>query len=354
MASTKGDAVLSGWVMKMPPLTKATKRGCLKRRWLVLWESCHLAYYENERMRKLIKEINLNDCEEIRANFRRKPNEPVIRVDEFAFSVPIRGDGSREFVFIPENQDAMQRWCDKLESMRRDAQSLPPLEASRPAAAANNSPNINRPLPPEPGVSSPPPSAGAPSEHRPYMNEEMFAKTVMAAQQGGAPAPPGLPSSDDPYVKFYMGDEPPKKNPYVNLPSDGPPLPQMRTEATRPAASRGELRKSATVDYPDRYNAAPLSSGQLDGRHAFSSGSRSFEYPSYAGPAPGNYPPQPYGHSMTMGRPLSRPPPPQLQSQFSPPPDYLRMGVQPPRPPPPSQQPYYPSLPRQHPHSRPY
>ncbi|XP_065829266.1 uncharacterized protein [Oscarella lobularis] len=307
MASTKGDAVLSGWVMKMPPLTKATKRGCLKRRWLVLWESCHLAYYENERMRKLIKEINLNDCEEIRANFRRKPNEPVIRVDEFAFSVPIRGDGSREFVFIPENQDAMQRWCDKLESMRRDAQSLPPLEASRPAAAANNSPNINRPLPPEPGVSSPPPSAGAPSEHRPYMNEEMFAKTVMAAQQGGAPAPPGLPSSDDPYVKFYMGDEPPKKNPYVNLPSDGPPLPQ-----------------------------------------------RSFEYPSYAGPAPGNYPPQPYGHSMTMGRPLSRPPPPQLQSQFSPPPDYLRMGVQPPRPPPPSQQPYYPSLPRQHPHSRPY
>ena len=99
--------------------TAAFVEQCLKRRWLVLWESCHLAYYENERMRKLIKEINLNDCEEIRANFRRKPNEPVIRVDEFAFSVPIRGDGSREFVFIPENQDAMQRWCDKLESMRR-------------------------------------------------------------------------------------------------------------------------------------------------------------------------------------------------------------------------------------------
>jgi hypothetical protein len=74
-----------------------------KKRWVVLWESCHLAYY-GKKDGHSIKEIDLQSSTDVQPNFRIPG---VIRDAEFAFIVKTP---PRDWVFLAENENEMNSW----------------------------------------------------------------------------------------------------------------------------------------------------------------------------------------------------------------------------------------------------
>jgi hypothetical protein len=109
---TRGDRIKEGYLKKLPPLSRNPSRKDFKKRWFVLWESCHLAYY-TKKDGEVLKEINLNTCTSVVGNYRQSS---AVRDSDYALFLKTP---SRDWLFVADNQDEMQAWVDAIDKLVR-------------------------------------------------------------------------------------------------------------------------------------------------------------------------------------------------------------------------------------------
>eukprot|EP00118_Oscarella_pearsei_P022360 m.256913 g.256913 ORF g.256913 m.256913 type:complete len:705 (+) comp40404_c0_seq48:61-2175(+) len=120
MATLHGDRVREGFLKKFPPIDKARRRRDLKKRYIILWESCHVSYYTDEDVGNCRGVINLTECASVEPFFTHS----LVNQNETAFALRCK---DRTFAFVLNNVDEMQKWAAEIERMRKIAHGEPDL-----------------------------------------------------------------------------------------------------------------------------------------------------------------------------------------------------------------------------------
>ncbi|XP_066534777.1 GRB2-associated-binding protein 1 isoform X2 [Hoplias malabaricus] len=160
-----GDVVCSGWLRKSPP-EKKLRRYAWKKRWFVLrsgrltGDPDVLEYYKNDHVKKPIRVIDLNLCEQVDAGltFNKKELE-----HSFIFDIKTI---DRVFYLVADTEEEMNKWvrciCDICGFNPTDSEDS--AKASHQAAASMG---VVVDVPPHAGLVGPSPLASMPPPYQP-------------------------------------------------------------------------------------------------------------------------------------------------------------------------------------------
>ncbi|XP_072534637.1 GRB2-associated-binding protein 1 isoform X2 [Salminus brasiliensis] len=160
-----GDVVCSGWLRKSPP-EKKLRRYAWKKRWFVLrsgrltGDPDVLEYYKNDHVKKPIRVIDLNLCEQVDAGltFNKKELE-----HSFIFDIKTI---DRVFYLVADTEEEMNKWvrciCDICGFNPTDSDD--PTKASHQAAVGGG---LVVDVPPHAGVVGPSVLASVPPPYQP-------------------------------------------------------------------------------------------------------------------------------------------------------------------------------------------
>jgi hypothetical protein len=229
---TRGDRIKEGYLKKLPPLSRNPSRKDFKKRWFVLWESCHLAYY-TKKDGEVLKEINLNTCTSVVGNYRQSS---AVRDSDYALFLKTP---SRDWLFVADNQDEMQAWVDAIDKLVRVARGEPPPVQPRPLETLPQDPmpNLDRPPAslPSPGIKNYDETNSISHRPLPAPPTETRKPYSMSTNQDLRQAPssmmPGYPSAHAKSMSLPYSARTGQHHPYINTDphqSCGPP-PTSRT-----------------------------------------------------------------------------------------------------------------------------